>query len=143
MSRSLRFYGALAGVAAILAGAAAPAAAAVGDFFGSWYAAAPDPRGITRIDVRRLGDQVMVHVWGRCHPTDCDWGQAPGQPYAPRVDAPLWPTADVITADFDDGAEHTTVLLRTAGGAVNYQAFTHFSDSSHRSDYRQYGRLDR
>jgi len=140
MSLGLRFCGAIAG-AAILAAAASPAVAAVGDFFGSWYASAPDTRGIARIDVRRLGDQVLVRVWGRCHPTDCDWGQAPGQPYAPAVSEPLWPTADVIIADFDNGAEHTTVVLRAAGGALNYQAFTHFSDGSNRSDYHQYGRL--
>ena len=132
----------MACAAAVIA-AAAPAAAAVGDFFGSWYASAPDTRGIARIDVRRLDDQILVHVWGRCHPVDCDWGQAPGQPYAPAVDAPMWPTADVVIADFDNGAEHTTVLLRTAGGALNYQTFTHFTDHSNRSDYRQYGRLVR
>jgi len=142
MSRGLRLGRAIACAAVLLAGAAAPAFASAPDFFGSWYASGPDVRGVTRIDVRRAGAQIFVRVWGRCHPVDCDWGEAPGQPYAPDVDAPVWSTADVVTAEFDTPAEHTTVLLRTNNGGLFYQTFTRFQDGSARSDYRQYGRLN-
>jgi len=141
MSKALRLGRAIACAAVLLAGAAAPALAAVPDFFGSWYAPGP-VRGVTRIDVRRVGAQVFVRVWGSCQPTDCDWGEAPGQPFAPEVDAPTWSTADVIMAEFDTPAEHTTVLLRTNNGGLFYQTFTRFQDGSARSDYRQYGRLN-
>ena len=143
MSNPLRFCGAIACAVISLAGAAAPASAAVPDFFGSWYASAPDTRGITRIDVRRSGDRIFVRIWGACHPTSCDWGEAPGQAYTAEVDAPTWPEADTVTAQFDTGAEHTIVLLHRTGGELAYETFTHFQDGSGRSDYHQTARLDR
>lgn len=31
---------------------------------------------VTRIEVRLQDGQFLVHEWGKCHPTDCDWGEA-------------------------------------------------------------------
>jgi cytochrome c biogenesis protein CcmG/thiol:disulfide interchange protein DsbE len=40
-----------------------------------------ETRGVTRVSVRQDGGRTIVHAWGACHPTDCDWGEA---------DADLW-----------------------------------------------------
>lgn len=53
---------------------------------GSWVNADPNTRSLTRADLRfTCQDQVLngqlhppgppwhVHLWGKCHPTDCDW----------------------------------------------------------------------
>lgn len=55
---------------------------------GQWVNTDPNTRGLTRIDVRFVcQDQVLngkpyppgapwyVHLYGSCHPTDCDWGE--------------------------------------------------------------------
>ena len=77
---------------------------------------------------------------------DCDWGEVAGRAYAPDVGAPLWPSADLIVAQFDKPMEQTTVELRPAGGGLNYQALASFQYGSGfhvnvRSDYHHGGRL--
>jgi hypothetical protein len=64
---------------------------------GVWRNIDPNTTAITRTDVslRDCGDQVLcdtdgnctggqttfnLHLWGRCHPTDCDWGTTIGYP---------------------------------------------------------------
>lgn len=37
--------------------------------------------GVTQVIVRADGARTIVHAWGSCHPTDCDWGE---------TDADLW-----------------------------------------------------
>ena len=59
---------------------------------GNWVNADPDTRSLTRINLRFVcQDQILngqlyppgppwyVHIWGKCHPTDCDWGEVGGQ----------------------------------------------------------------
>src|ERR1039457_7014650 len=36
---------------------------------------------VTQVIVRVDGARTIVHAWGACHPTDCDWGE---------TDADLW-----------------------------------------------------
>ena len=55
---------------------------------GSWVNADPNTRSLTRADLRfTCQDQVLngqpyppgppwhMHLWGKCHPADCDWGE--------------------------------------------------------------------
>jgi hypothetical protein len=68
---------------------------------GNWVNTDPNTRSLTRIQLRFVcQDQIhngqpyppgppwYVHVWGKCHPTDCDWGEVgahrigPGHIYA-------------------------------------------------------------
>ena len=59
---------------------------------GKWTNTDPNTRSLTRIDLRfTCQDQVHngqpyppgppwhVHVFGKCHPTDCDWGEVGAQ----------------------------------------------------------------
>jgi len=43
---------------------------------GSWINEDLETRGVTQITVRRDSSTIIVHVWGSCRPTDCDWGEA-------------------------------------------------------------------
>jgi len=47
-------------------------------FEGKWVNADSNTGGITRLQIRQNGAQVAVHAFGKCHPTDCDWGQEKG-----------------------------------------------------------------
>ncbi len=31
------------------------------------------------IVILRKNGNIFVHAWGRCHPTDCDWGESKGR----------------------------------------------------------------
>lgn len=55
---------------------------------GAWVNIDPNTRSITRINLRFIcQDQIRngelyppgppwyVHLWGKCHPADCDWGE--------------------------------------------------------------------
>ena len=48
---------------------------------GSWINENRQSGGVTQVEVRRVQNRTIVHVWGSCQPTDCDWGEA---------DAELW-----------------------------------------------------
>jgi hypothetical protein len=45
---------------------------------GAWVNADPNTNGITRLNIQQRGTEVKVHAWGKCHPTDCDWGNEDG-----------------------------------------------------------------
>jgi hypothetical protein len=47
-------------------------------FQGRWENADPNTRGITRLQIRQNGAQLAVHAFGKCTPTDCDWGEEKG-----------------------------------------------------------------
>ena len=42
---------------------------------GPWGNQDPNTGGIPQLNVRRDGARLLVHAWGACHPTNCDWGE--------------------------------------------------------------------
>jgi len=44
-------------------------------FIGNWINEDENTRGITKAVIRTESDSIFVHMWGKCHPTDCDWGE--------------------------------------------------------------------
>ena len=42
---------------------------------GSWINQDPGTGGVTQVVVRRGHEELLVHAWGKCTPTDCDWGE--------------------------------------------------------------------
>ena len=59
---------------------------------GKWANADPNTRSLTRAELRfTCQDQILngqlyppgppwhIHLWGKCHPTDCDWGEVGAQ----------------------------------------------------------------
>ena len=47
-------------------------------FRGIWNNINSRTRDVTKIVIRRSGKVMYVHVWGKCHPADCDWGEKQG-----------------------------------------------------------------
>ena len=69
-----------------LAASGLPALGQIDKFEGRWT----NPEsGITAIEIRNADGALRLHVFGRCHPADCDWGEAALQTYAPSVDPRL------------------------------------------------------
>ncbi len=82
----LAILGLIAGI--LLTGSSVQALCLQPEEEGHWKNYDPDTRGITKVQVRFVcQDQVLngqlyppgppyyVHLWGSCHPTDCDWGE--------------------------------------------------------------------
>jgi hypothetical protein len=84
-------FGALL-IAVLLTTVSASALCAVQEEAGSWRNVDDDTRSLTRIDLRFTCQDLIlngqpyppgppwhVHVWGKCHPTDCDWSEVGAQ----------------------------------------------------------------
>lgn len=117
---------------------------------GSWVNIDSTTRGITRIVVDfSCNDQVLcgidangnvtcstpgapyhLHLWGRCHPTDCDWGTVDGNDHF--VGATKW-----IYSFYDHGFAKRYVYIKPSvlhPGDLYLWMYTHFTDPS-RADY--------
>ncbi|MDE1938093.1 MAG: hypothetical protein KGI68_03645 [Alphaproteobacteria bacterium] len=112
----------------------------VSDFLGNWVNADNSANDIARVVVTRTGaDGVNVQVFGRCHPTDCDWGVRPGLAYSEAADSS---DVRIVTADFNPSFAREHIALRPApGGALTFEVMTEFTDHSGRNDYATNGRL--
>jgi hypothetical protein len=49
--------------------------AGVKELTGYWKNVDPESRGGTLLEIRVTGANITVQPWGKCHPTDCDWGR--------------------------------------------------------------------
>lgn len=89
--RRLAAFAAL-GLALVLLPSFASALCIAQEEDGSWENVDPDTRSLTRIDLRFVCQDVMingqlhppgppwyVHLWGKCHPSDCNWGEVGAQ----------------------------------------------------------------
>lgn len=47
-------------------------------FAGTWVSKDPNTRGNTKFVITQDDADVKVHAWGKCTPTDCDWGEQAG-----------------------------------------------------------------
>ncbi len=45
------------------------------DFVDTWYNVNPNTLGLTKLQLDTSGGNILVHGYGQCHPTDCDWGE--------------------------------------------------------------------
>lgn len=43
-------------------------------FLGYWINEDPETNNLTRTRIKKRGNKLAVHMWGKCHPSDCDWG---------------------------------------------------------------------
>jgi hypothetical protein len=47
-------------------------------FEGQWVNLNPHTTTITKMSIGSRGSQMVIHAWGKCEPTDCDWGTQAG-----------------------------------------------------------------
>jgi hypothetical protein len=50
-----------------------PETSAQSPFLGNWENEDPATRSVTRFSIVSDADKLVVHAWGKCQPTDCDW----------------------------------------------------------------------
>lgn len=79
-------------------------------FVGDWCNRDFNTREVTRVHIYLRGGNVMVHMWGRCHPNECDWGET--------------------TASFAPGDKRTLLVKWDQGFATSTQRLTLQPDGS-------------
>ncbi len=51
---------------------------ATATFEGTWTNQDPSTANNTKLVITQNGSELKVHAWGKCTPTDCDWGEQSG-----------------------------------------------------------------
>jgi hypothetical protein len=95
---------------------------------GAWHDLDRLNPAITRIEVGVAQGRIVVHAWGSCVPTDCDWGEA-STDLSDATDGALsvtWSTG------FSTVAQQYRLLQ---DGRLEITSHTHFTDASGRVDY--------
>ncbi len=123
----------------------APAASAdINQFSGKWKNIDPNTRGMTTLHIDIKGVRVKVQAWGKCHPSDCAWGEAEGTAYGPGVGANLAETAQAISVIYNTGFSQTILIVRPIeGDQLQVESLTKFTDRSGRASYRSVEKFSR
>ncbi|MEI8102435.1 MAG: caspase domain-containing protein [Chlorobium sp.] len=104
-----------------------PPAAYVDRFVGRWTNENPNTSGITRVEIESRLGKVSVHMWGKCHPNDCDWGTTNSiEDNNDGILAVTW------TMKFKTDKQQLSIL---ENGNLRVSGRTHFTDNSGRPDY--------
>ncbi len=91
---------------------------------GEWLNQNPKTLSITRVEIATAGGQIRVHMWGKCHPADCDWGEA-------RAESSAGP----LRVSWNHGfAIVEQELVMRQDGALQITSHTHVTDQSGRPD---------
>ncbi len=110
---------------------ASEAAAQTGEsspFVGEWRNLASWTRGIVRIDIHQTNGRFFVQVWGRCHPSPCDWGEVVADVFIAQT---TWKPVALRTEYKQSDGTKTQLYLRIddATGRLRAETYTDFLDS--------------
>ena len=91
---------------------------------GTWYGTA-NTRSMTKLKIYKAGSRVKVHAWGKCHPSDCNWG----------VKNAYVINSKKIEVFWDQGFVRRRMVVRKVGlNRVKVRTFSHYADGSGRAD---------
>jgi hypothetical protein len=114
---------------------ALPAYATMNDFTGTWVNTNSNTKAATRVIVKRVTNGVTLQVFGKCHPSDCDWGVVNAEVYGPSVSQNAVANARAVSATYDKSYAQTIVVLTRAGSHLRGTFLTRFTDNSGRASY--------
>jgi TonB family protein len=104
-------------------------------FVGRWKNAAIADPVIARLEVEARGSEATVHVWARCQPTNCDWGEAPARAYRRR--GPLPRGVAVLSAVFPfPSGEGLVLLFPGARDRLHAEVLARFEESAEGRNFR-------
>jgi hypothetical protein len=113
-------------------------------FNGKWSNTDRQTRGIARVEIRTVGKQLRLHVFGHCGPNECDWGEVDARAYGPSVAANLRNSTRAVMAQFETNFARRMMVARPEGtNRLVIETFTAFTDSSGRTDYQSVDTMER
>jgi hypothetical protein len=87
------------------------------------------------LGIRVVDKAVFVHAWGKCQPTDCDWGEVPAVPYARDVSSTPSEATLALAATFKTNFKESVLTIRPENGSLRVETITRFTDNSGRNSY--------
>lgn len=114
--------------------ASLPAQAAPADFVATWRNVDPATNSIVQVRIDAQGTGMVVHGYGACSPTPCDWGTTPLTTYGSNVSDP---DHTYGTAFYDFGFVQTLMTFELANGrkTLIVNTYDRFTDGSGRQPY--------
>jgi len=107
------------------------------NFLGYWVNEDPDTNSITKVDIQKNNNLLEIYMWGKCHPTDCDWAAMnnPEGPATTTVDDANDSVLNIVW--YPDFAIDTQELILLSDGHLKVIGFVDFypDDIYGREDY--------
>lgn len=127
-------------VGLLFMGIVSTASAQLAQFAGKWVNTNSNTGGVTKLEISISGTNVMVHAWGKCHPTDCDWKNVQGFAYGQDVSSNLQATAQAITVIYKESFAETLLTIRHVRWFLFWkrlraQVYTRFTDTNGRTNF--------
>ena len=97
------------------------------EFMGEWVNEDKNNGGITRVSVEPFGAGAKARMWGRCEPTDCEWGEA-------QIDSREIGNGYVLIVWHRPFVVRTQTLSLLPGGRLKVETFNRYIDDSGRPD---------
>jgi hypothetical protein len=99
---------------------------------GMWVNTNDATSGITRFVLQVKGGRIVVHAFGACDPSPCDWGPVEADVFAADTDSRV---ANAFNAAYDFGFMKTSLQAHVRQGLLVVAKFDQFTDNSGRSNY--------
>lgn len=108
---------------------------------GEWVNIDSQTGGITKVIIHN-NDEFSISAYGKCHPTDCEWGKVKVHEIAASVDDEdnILPF-DYLLALWEMDFAKTIMKITIETGPkpkLHIETITIFKDNSERSDYHSY-----
>jgi hypothetical protein len=104
--------------------------AGLSQFAGNWVNVDSNSVGISILSIDIAGASANIHAWGKCLPTDCDWGMVPAFVFAPDVSTDPVSHAEALMAIFDLGSSDATLFIKHKGNGLLVESYTSFEDNN-------------
>jgi hypothetical protein len=99
---------------------------------GTWLNTDRATRGIIKLVLSNREGFFIVHGFGACSPSPCDWGEVEGAVYSGGVSSR---EGMAFTASYDFGFMETILAVYLKSGILVLDSFNTFKDGSGRSNY--------
>ena len=92
-------------------------------FLGYWVNEDENTNGITKVDITQTGNNIIIYMWGKCTPTDCDWAEMVGGPATTSISDANDGILN-ITWNFSFGIETQELTVLSDGRLAVTDSFT-------------------
>lgn len=99
---------------------------------GTWLNTDKATRGIAKMILTSRDGVLLVHAYGACAPSLCDWGEVEGAAFSSNVSSS---EGMAFTATYDFGFMETSLAVYLKGGILVLDSFNTFKDESGRANY--------